>query len=376
MAVRRNRILAVTVVLLAFAGVGLVGLGGPASATPPKYSGDAPGGVTCTLTAKVSFSPSLTTTGGGANSSKVTGKLNQCTTNTPAVTITSGTIKGSFFNTPFDCSTLTSTGVQADLTASWKGAVNGTVGGTTYAGKASFSKSTIEFSNEAAVTSGSGDEGLSVPLVDSSVFGSFGAGGDGGAITGNVYSSDTASKLTALCSTTGGLKSWSLKGTVTIGEPNWPTSITATASGGDQDGFTVSFALGWTLTPQNGCNVTGCIYASSDNPSFEFSGTMTGTCCDGFSQTVNLPDNTTDHDATAEVDITLGDDGQYHVGYSAWSQEGSYLLPGGGGLDVIAAISNTLAEQAAAIWNESSELTLPGAVDDPGGSATFDFSYN
>jgi hypothetical protein len=370
-AMRRNHILAVIGLVLALLGPGLVVLVSPAAAGPPTYSGDAPDGVTCTLSLKVSFSPSLTTTGGGTNSSKVTGKLTKCSTNTPAVTITSGTVKGSFFSSPLDCSTLTSTGIQADLTASWKGAVNGSIGGTSYAGKASFSKSTIELSNETTVTKTGGDEGLSFPVSDSTVFGSFGAEGYGGAITGNVYGSDTATQLTALCSAKGGLKSWALKGTVTTGEPNWPTSISATAIGGDQDGLTVSYALGWTLASESGCDVNSCVYDLSS----EFSGKMTGSCCAGFSQPVTLPDNTADHNATAEVDFSLGDDGQYHVTFSAWSEEGPYTCPGGG-CDVIAAISNTSDEQAAAIWNENNALTLPGSVDPPGGSATFDFSYN
>lgn len=370
----RNRILAVTVVLVACAGVGLVGAGGPASATAPKYSGDVPGGVTCTLTAKVAFSPAMTTAKGGTNPSKVTGKLSGCVTNTPAVTITGGTVKGSFASSPLDCSTLTSTGVQADLTASWKGAVNGTLGGATYAGRAAFTTSAIQVDDETVITDPNGNEGLALgPNEESHVSGSFGADGSGGAATGDVYSTDSASALTSLCTSTRGLRSLSLQGSVTIGEPNWPTSITAKDVIGGNDEGSTTYDLGWTLTPQNGCNVTGCVYASS--PSFEFSGSMTGTCCDGWSQTVNLPDDTPDHQATAEVAFSLGGDGRYHVAFSASSQEGPYPIPGGGFVDVIAGISNTSDEQVAAIWNENSELTLPGSVSPPGGSATFDFSY-
>jgi hypothetical protein len=355
--------LKVALAVLVMAGPALTGLGGLASATTPTFSGDAPGGVTCTLKAAVSFSPALRVTGGGTGASAVTGTLSHCTTNTPAVAITSGTISGSFASSPFDCANLTSTGSFADLEVKWEGSVNGVVGGTTYAGPAAFKKSKIRFDDATMIAGTNGDEGFALPqTVD--VSGSF-----GGMATGNLYTKDTASALMAKCEAAGGLNSLSFKGGVTIGEPNWPTSIAVTAVGGDQNYMTVSYALAWTLTPDS-CTVLGCEYQLSS----AISGTMTGTSGPD-STTFTLPDDTPDHMVSAGMVFTLGTDGQYYVTFSASSEEGPVPCVGGE-CDVIADIDQTSGEQATAVWDENSELTLPATFDAPGGSATFDFIYN
>jgi YVTN family beta-propeller protein len=115
-----------------------------AKSKPPKFSGAAPGSVTCTWSAKVAFSPPLTNSGGGTNPSQVTaGKLSRCVASDSAVTISKGTFTGSFASSPMECAEIVAaTGAAATLTLSWKGDFNGSVGATTYAGKARFLPST------------------------------------------------------------------------------------------------------------------------------------------------------------------------------------------------------------------------------------------
>ena len=72
------RLAAVTAILSAT--LAILSVATPASARTPKYSGAAPGTVSCSVSAKVSFSPPLTLTGGGTNPSTVTAKLTKCLT--------------------------------------------------------------------------------------------------------------------------------------------------------------------------------------------------------------------------------------------------------------------------------------------------------
>ncbi len=190
---RSSLYLQVSVAALLLAVMGMLSMAAPVAAKtpkPPKYAGAAPGSVSCSLSAKVSFSPALTDSGGGTRPSTVKGTLSRCRTAETGVTvtITKGTVTGSFASSPLSCVTKSTTGAPVSLTIKWKGSVNGTVGSTTYAGSAKFTSSTV-----------SGD----------SAIGSF----SGGASVGVV----APSNLATLCSAEKGVKVAPVTGTVTVG---------------------------------------------------------------------------------------------------------------------------------------------------------------
>jgi hypothetical protein len=176
------RVVGVLVVLAGCLFVPLTSLS-PASASVPKTSTRATGRVTCTLSAKVAFSPVLKDSGGGNHGSAVTGgRLTKCHTTNRSVTITSGTFTGSFVRSPLTCKTDKLTGASATLTLSWKGDLSGrpaTLQGTTVAG----TRSKDSFSGPASIK-------LTKPA-----------------------------KAPGACGTTGGLKSLVMTGSLTSGIP-------------------------------------------------------------------------------------------------------------------------------------------------------------
>ena len=99
---------------------------GAKSIKVPKYAGAAPGLVSCSLSAKIVFSTPLTDSGAGAAPSKFKGTLSGCsTTETGAtVTITKGTVTGSFASSPLSCITKSATG--APLGSSFTGRARST----------------------------------------------------------------------------------------------------------------------------------------------------------------------------------------------------------------------------------------------------------
>jgi hypothetical protein len=193
--------------------------------TPPKFSGPAPGQVTCSLTAKVSFSPPLTDSG-GATTMAVKGELTNCTASTPGLSITGGKLTGTFPGPATGCAALGAGDIPATVAIGWKGQYNPSDG--SFAGKASLTASTVTVTGEQEVTDGVGDVGFMVPGTgnDASTSGSFGAGGPNGA-SGTVSSGQTASQLSTLCSPTPrankppkpakGIKRLTLTGSVTLG---------------------------------------------------------------------------------------------------------------------------------------------------------------
>ncbi len=196
----RSPLLVVAVAASLLAVMGMVITATPATAktpTPPKYAGAAPGSVTCSLFAKVSFSPPLTKSGGGTDPSAVKGTLSGCSSTNSAVTITKGKVIGSFASSPLSCATTSTTGASASLTIAWKGSVNGVVGGITYAGKATFTATTV---------------------IAGSATGSF----SGGATTRVT----APSNLATLCDAKKGIKKLALTGTFTTAASptlaNWP----------------------------------------------------------------------------------------------------------------------------------------------------------
>jgi len=203
---RRCRVLCAIVVVGGLAGVMAPSASAWASG-PAGLSGAAPGGVTCALSAKVTFSPALTLTGGGTNPSGVTGTLSGCTTTNPAVSITGGTVSGSFAKSPLNCATLSATGASSSLSVTW-------------AGPGNFTSSTITSTSEKVVANGNGDKGLALPGPGSSTA----TGSFAGNATAAAYSPDTGSKLTQLCGGASGLASLTLTGTITTNGalPGWP----------------------------------------------------------------------------------------------------------------------------------------------------------
>jgi outer membrane protein assembly factor BamB len=202
---------------------GLAGAMAPSAAvwaSSPGSPSAAPGGVSCALSATVSFSPPLTLTGGGTSPSAVTGTLSGCTTTSPAVTITGGTVSGSFAASPLNCATLTATGASSSLSLSWTGS-------------GSFTPTTITSTSEKVVANGNHDKGLALPGTGTT---STATGSFAGNAKATAYSPDTATKLTSLCSAAGGVASLTLTGTISIhgGLPGWPQLHYGPDRAGDQ----------------------------------------------------------------------------------------------------------------------------------------------
>jgi hypothetical protein len=193
--------------------------------TPPKFSGPAPGQVTCSLTAKVSFSPPVTDSS-GATTTTVKGELTNCTATAPGLSITSGKLTGSFPGPATGCAALGAGDMPATVAIGWKGQYNPP--DDSVAGKASLTDSTVTVTGEQEVTDGLGDVGFVVPGAGNAADtgGSFAAVGPNGASV-TVSSEQTASQLSALCSPTPrtnkppkpakGIKKLTLTGSVTLG---------------------------------------------------------------------------------------------------------------------------------------------------------------
>ena len=149
----------------------------------------------CSLSAKVSFSPPLKSSSGGTNHSKIKGTLSHCFTTTGAVTLTSAKATGYFASSPITCAS-TVTNSSPSLTIKWKGDYNGSVGETTYGGKATFSPSQIS------------------------------GGTATGSFPGNVtVDLNSLPNVTASCQSSRGIKSLTLTGSVLLG-------VTAGGGGG------------------------------------------------------------------------------------------------------------------------------------------------
>jgi len=191
-----------------------------------RFTGAAPGQVTCTFSGKIQFSPPLTATGGGTNPSTVTGKETNCASTVTAVSISKGTVSGSFTSSPIACTGPAAAPASATLTTEWKGAVNGTIGATTYSGKADFTDSSSTFSG-ADLTDGD-HYSSGIPFYYALDFPGSGATS---AVTGSFAGSTPKGALAVLniprgivCSSKSGLKSLSLTGTIIDGSIS-PTSV-------------------------------------------------------------------------------------------------------------------------------------------------------
>ena len=193
--------------------------------TPPKFSGPAPGQVTCSLSAKVSFSPPLTNSG-GSTTTTVKGVLTNCTATSPGLSITGGKLTGALSGPETGCSALGAGDVPGTVAIGWKGQYSPP--DDSFAGKALLTDSTVSVTGEQEMTDGLGDVGFMVPGTgnSASTSGSFAGAGPNGA-SATVSSGQTASQLSTLCSPTPrtnkppkpakGIKHLTLTGSVTIG---------------------------------------------------------------------------------------------------------------------------------------------------------------
>jgi hypothetical protein len=195
------------------------------SGTPPRFSGPAPGQVTCSLTAKVSFSPSLTN-GGGGSTTRVNGELSNCTSTTPGLSITSGKVSGSSPGPDTGCAAFAAGDVPATFVVRWRGSYDAP--DFSSAGTASFTNSIVTGTGQQEVTNNAGEVGFLVPGSGntSSTSGSFAAAGPNGASV-TAYSGQTAAQLSTLCSPTPraskpprpakGIRELALTGSITLG---------------------------------------------------------------------------------------------------------------------------------------------------------------
>jgi hypothetical protein len=208
-----------TLALLAVPGLPILSIGvtaTPASAGIPHYTGPAPGAVTRSVQATITFSPAIGRPGGGSDPAQVKGTLGSCQTSDYLVfgpTITSAKLSGTFSQTPYVCAYgCGATHAPAALSVTWKGdyyAPHGEYGGTAH-----FTKSTVADTGSSAFIGAAGDVGLYVAGVDhsSTVTGSFAS--NGSYLT--LQTTDTPTQFAAAESSRAGPKKHTVTGNLTL----------------------------------------------------------------------------------------------------------------------------------------------------------------
>ena len=274
----------------------LSGVASPASAKSMTFTGAAPGSVTCALSAIVSFSPRLKNSGGGTDPSTVKGRLSSCTTSSSAVTIKGGMVTGSFAKSPFSCATLSSVSASSMLNVAWRGAVNGTVGATTYSGKANLTASTVTYSGGAV-----GVYGFSMPgiLNTSNVTGSF-----SGLSTANARTSTSLLRLHSSCRRHGN-KTLNVTGTIVVGTTTVVVSPTDLVTGSPSQGQFV------VINQSGGLGGVGMVYGPATAPRGVGSLQLKVTAAPDHWSVYNY-----DHIGTKLSDITA-------LGYSTYTDNGT-----------------------------------------------------
>ena len=167
--------------------------GGTAFAGGTKFSGNAPGTLSCTgVSGTVKFKPPLTLTGGGTSVS-AKGVLSSCHASNPAVSITDGKFKAAITSTGGGCAGLAGGTTSEVFTVKWKGDYNGT--------KAKFTASTITIKGSTIVTNGAGDEGFELPNPGKEPNGATTAGSFAGStsVESYAYTTETAGAFSAGC---------------------------------------------------------------------------------------------------------------------------------------------------------------------------------
>ncbi len=193
MSIGRKILLSGVVVVMPLALVAIA-TSGPASAKTTKFSGNAPGTVSCSvITGKVSFKPPLKLTSGGTTI-KAKGAFSVCHASNPSVAITSGKFKAAITGsaTP-GCAGLAGGTASESFTVKWKGDYNGT--------KAKFTASTIVVKGSTIVTNGAGDEGFELPNPSNEPNGTTTSGSFAGVSSSEsfAYTTETASAFSAAC---------------------------------------------------------------------------------------------------------------------------------------------------------------------------------
>jgi len=170
-----------------------------------KFSGNAPGTLSCSaVSGSVKFKPPLTLTSGGTTVS-AKGILSNCHASNPAVSITDGKFKATISSTgpEHGCAGLAGGTSSEQFTVKWKGDYSGT--------KAKFNESVITIKGSTIVTNGAGDEGFELPNPSNEPNGASTTGSFAGLSSSEsyAYTTETAGAFSAACGS--GIKS------VTIG---------------------------------------------------------------------------------------------------------------------------------------------------------------
>jgi len=190
--------------LLVLAGTVAVVVAPPSAAWAalPRFVGDGPGQITCSVTLDAALSPPLLTTGGGANASAIgAGSATSCGPTTASVSITSARFTGEFSASPITCQD-TLTNATESLKVTWRGEVSGPVAtypdAIAYGGPARFSPSTIAGGTASGSFAGPATLQLDLP---------------------------PAGTVSAGCAARTGLRRIALAGTLTLGTPTPPTVL-------------------------------------------------------------------------------------------------------------------------------------------------------
>jgi len=188
--IRRKVVLSAVAVALPLA---LIAVGSGAASASSKFSGNAPGTISCSgVTGSVSFKPPLTLTSGGT-SVKAKGDISGCHASNSNVSITLGKFKAAITSSGSGCAGLASGTTQETFTIKWKG---------DYAGsKAKFSESTVVVKGSTIVTNGAGDEGFELPDPSHEPGGATATGSFAtvSSTESYAYTNETASQFSAAC---------------------------------------------------------------------------------------------------------------------------------------------------------------------------------
>jgi hypothetical protein len=168
------------------------------------------GGVTCSLTGTLRFTPALTGGGGGTGPSSVSSSVAGCST-TLAGTVLSGKLKLTFASSPMSCNGPTITGVSLSGEAKW---IIAGAGGQ----PVRMAPSGLTANSEQLLVGNNGDLGIAIAAGKGTVSGSF-SGGSPVGWSASLYTPDTAPEFAALCAQRHGIRKVSINGTVTVGGP-------------------------------------------------------------------------------------------------------------------------------------------------------------
>ena len=215
MSIPRRVLLSAAAVLLPTALTLGMASGASAARTPP-FTGNAPGGVTCSSSSQIKFPGGLKLTT-GPSSGPIKVLLSSCTATNSAVSITSGKGTGSFSGTAGGCAGLATTAntdaTVLSVTVKWKGTYNG--------GKAHFPNSVITIHGATAGTGGNGDVTFTIPSTDN-VNASNGGNVTGSFATGSITQQSTLdtganqATFTTNCGGKHGIKKLTVTGPITI----------------------------------------------------------------------------------------------------------------------------------------------------------------